>query len=314
MKIKLLILLFGLYTTSLHAEVADDLKKYISSECNTLIGMDMKGLLAIPALNAFLQTSDSKEIQQMNELGLKPQDVNSVIIGLNSQALANDPLAFEKQPELISLSVVKEGITLEKLIEAAKKNKVEAKEEEIDGVKSVLLTKDGKTFVMSQISDKIIAVGSPKMVKKTIALKKGTASGSISESKELADLAAAQKGLFWLVGAKPKADLKSAADAPLDNPMNSVFGDLKLFTLSLGFTGKEILFNSDLICNDAAGAERLAVTAQFLTAALSMSEDSPVKADQLKFTKKDATVNVKINIDSAALIKTLEAAKGLAQE
>ena len=314
MKTKLLFLILLIFTAALTAEDKTDLKKYISSECNTLIGMDMKSLLAIPVLNAFLQTSDSKEIKQMNELGLKPQDVNSVIIGLNSQALANDPLAFEKQPELISLSIVKKGITLEKLIAAAKENKVVTQELDIEGTKAVILNKDGKQFAMAQISDKIIAVGSLKMLKHTIALKKGASSGSVSENKELSELASSQKGLFWVVGAKPKEELKSSEDAPLDNPMKSVFGDLKLFTLSLGFTGNAIQLNSDLICNDAAGADKLAVTAQLLTGVLSLNEDSPVKADQIKFTKNESTVNVKINIDSASLIKTLEAAKGLAQE
>lgn len=292
---------------------AEDLKKFISSDCNTLIGMDMKSLMAIPAVNAFLMASDSKEVKQMNELGLRPQDVNSVLIGLNSQALASDPLAFQQQPELISLSVVKEGITLEKLIKAAQENKVSAKEEEIDGIKSVLLEKDGKKFVMAQLTDNVIAVGSMKMVKKSIALKKSSSSDSISENKELIQLANAQKDIFWVVGSKPKAEVKSA-DEPLDNPANTLFSDLKMFTLSFTFADNSILFNSDLICNDKEGAERLAVTGQFLTAGLALNEDSPVKGDQIKFSTKESTLNIKIKIDSKSLIKTVEAAKGLAGE
>lgn len=309
MKQLLLLLILSVCTKAVGAE---DLKKYISSDCNTLIGMDMKSLMAIPAINAFLMASDSKEVKQMNELGLRPQDVDSVLIGLNSQVLASDPLAFQEQPELISLSIVKEGITLDKLIKAAQENKVVTKEEMIDGIQSVILEKDGKKFVMAQLSDKVIAVGSMKMVKKSIALKKNSSLANVTKNKELNLLANSQKDIFWVVGAKPKA--APSGDQPLDNPMNSLFSDLKMFTLSLGFSGKEIILNSDLICNNAEGAERLAITGQFLTAGLALSEDSPVKADQIKFTKKESTVNIKINIDANSLIKTVEAAKGLAGE
>ena len=313
MKIKLFILILLTVSSSLLAEVNPNLKKYVSSECNTLIGIDMKSLLAIPALNAIMQ-SDQKELQQMSELGIRPQDIQSVIIGLNSNALASDPLAFEKQPELISISHVKEGITLEKLVKAAEENKVQAKRQEVDGVNVVLLNKDGKEFVMAQLDPYSIAVGSMKMVKKAIALKADSAKGRISENKKLSDLAKAQKDLFWVVGAKPQQELKSGENAPLDNPMTSVFGDLTMFTLSLGFNGKEVLLNSDLICKNKEGADRLAITGQFLTAGLAAAEDSPVKADQINFSQTNETVNIKIAIDSAALIKAVQAAKGLAGE
>lgn len=311
MKMKSLFLILLSTCLFVKAEVQQSLRNYISSECNTLIGIDMKAVFENPVLNALMQSSQSDEMKQMKELGLTPQDVESVIIGLNSEAIASDPMAFEKQPELISISKVKEGITLAKLLEAAKANKVESKEEMIDGVKSIIMKKDGKEFVMAELADKVIAIGSKGMVKKAIALK-ASPSESISKNGDLTKLATDQKGLFWVVGAAPKGNAKDP-NAPLDNPMASMFGDLKMFTLSVGFGEKGVLLNSDLICNNSEGADKLAMTCQLLTGFLAANENSPVKPEQIKFSKNESTVNVKVSLDPASLIKAASAAKGLAE-
>ena len=314
MKSKFLFLAILLALTSLHAEVKTSLKKFVSSECNTLIGIDMKSLLAIKEIDAYMKSSENDQLKQMNELGLKPQDIESVIIGLNSEKLASDPMSFEKEPELISISHVKDGVTFDRLIEAAKGSKVETKIETIDGTKAAILTKDGKEFVMVELAEKTIAVGSRKMVQKALALKGGASTGSINDKKALADLAQAQKGIFWVIGAKPEAKPAANAEgAPLDNPMNSLFGSLKMFTLSLAVNEKEMKLHSDLICKDPAGADQLAMTAQLMTGFLAANEDSPVKADQIKFSKNNETLSVNVSIDKQALMKTLEAAQGLAE-
>jgi len=272
----------------------------------------MKSILAIPAIKTVLNSSDNKELQQLDDLGLKPQDIDSVIIGLNSEKLSSDPMAFEKQPDLISISNVKDGITFDKLVAAAKEQKVKTEVKTVSGVRTVNLEKDGKVFVMAELAPKTIAVGSKAMIEKAIALKGGQASGSIIENKELNKLADSQKEIFWVVGKKPKA--KPAAEGqPLDNPMANVFGDLNLFSISLGYTEKEVKLNSDLICNTEAGASQMAMTAQLMTGLLAAAEDSPVKADQIKFTQEKSTLNIKVNIDTAAMMKALAAAKGLAE-
>lgn len=314
MKSQHLFLAFFICIFSLSAEVPTNLKKYVSSDCNTLIGIDMKAVLAIPAIQAALTSGENKELKQLDDLGLKPQDIDSVIIGLNTEKLASDVMAFEKQPDLISISNVKEGITFDKLVTAAEKEKVKTAVKTVSGVRTVELNKDGKVFVMAELSPKTIAVGSKDMVMKAISLKSGQASGSISENLELSKLADAQKEIFWVVGAKPKTNPAAAGDEkPLDNPMNSLFGDLKLFTIGLTYTEKEVKLNSNLICNTEAGAAQMAMTGQLMTGFLAASEDSPVKADQIKFSTEKTTVNIKLNIDTAAILKAAAAAKNLAE-
>ena len=312
MKIKPVFLTLLIIALNLSAEVKTNLKNFISSECNTLIGIDMKGILSIPAFSTILNSSGNKELNQLDDLGLRPQDINSVVIGLNTEKLASDPMSFEKQPELISISTVKDGITFDKLINAAKEKKVKTEVKTVSGVRTVDLHKDGKVFVMAEITPKVIAVGSKGMIAKAIALKAGQESGSVLENKELTKLADSQTDLFWVVGSKPQAK-PADPNQPLDNPMTGLFGDLKLFSISLAYQEDVVKVNSDLICKTEAGAASMAMTGQLMTGLLSASEDSPVKAEQIKFTKDKSTLNVKINIPAAALLKTLAAAKGLAE-
>ena len=293
---KTILALLLIFTAGVYGQSLTDNQKYIPAKCNTLIGINMTKILTVPQIKAILADKENPNIKELYSLGMGPEDVESVIIGMDSEKLAADPNTNE--PPVIAVSTLKSGISIEKIIEAAKNDKVEVTEKAFKEAQVFLMKKDGKTMAMTKLNANTVAVGSSDLIKRAILLNKG-GTDNITTNKSIAALAKDKKSMFWAVGTVPKPKAESGEE-PLDNPQLDMMKKIRSFNFDADFN-KILNLGLALNCEDANVAGQLMAMAQFGLGALAAQEGSPIKADMIKVTTNDTTVSVKVTVDEKTL-------------
>ena len=298
---------------SAYAEIDRQQIKSIPVECNTLVAIDMEKIMANPILSKLILDSSNKNMKKINDLGITPADVESVIIGFNSTKMIHKPAAFEKQPEIIAVTRVQTGVSLEKIAETAKKDNAEVKLHKLEGFNAAKIKKSGKEFTLLQLEKDVIVIGSLELIKKSIELKK-SGGDSILKDKQIGKLSAEQKSMFWIVGRAPEEKNNTDSGEPLDNPQEDLMKSIEMFTLNLGLEEGILKISSKLFHKDEESAKKFLSMVQFIVTVATSQDGSPVKSDQVKLSSMNNTVKIQISMDLLSLGKAIKAAKKMAEE
>ncbi|MCM8532883.1 MAG: hypothetical protein NE330_17070 [Lentisphaeraceae bacterium] len=294
-----LISLFLFIALSFSAAAVEN-DKYIPATCNTLMGFNIEKIVTIPALKEVLKDENNKELKEMRSFGLAPEEMSSILIGMNSEAAAANPTEFDKDPEVIIIAKMKTPVDTKKIIEGAKKEKVEIKEVSYKKTPVTLMKKDGKTMAMTKLGDNLLAIGGTKMIKRAILLKTGASTENVSSKSHLMKNIKNDK-MIWAVGTLPPMP-KPGPNEPMANPAAGAAEQIKGFAVD-GDYEKEATLNVSLMCKSDQGAAQLSAMAQLFIGMATSSPESPLKPDALKMSTEGANILFTLKLDQETLDK-----------
>jgi hypothetical protein len=279
---------------------AGENNKYIPASCNTLMGLNVAKITKIPAFQAILNDTSNTDLNELKSYGLSPDNISSVLIGMDTNKAATDPINFEKNPDVIIIATMNNVIDISKILESAKKEKVTIKSVNYKGVPVTLMTKEGKTMALTSLGEKTLAIGGSDMIKRAILLKQGESKDSFTNNKELSQLIKTEK-MLWLVGNIPAMPAVSPEQA-MGNPMANAATQIKAFTLD-GDYAKELAINANLLCKTAQAAAQLSAMGQMVLGMATSNPDSPIKPGALKLTTEESTIKISLNLDQETIQK-----------
>ena len=263
--------------------------------------LDMEKCLAIPVIKEGLDTAnqDPKIQQFVKATGFGIEDCKSVAVTLDLDLASGQP----NKDSALMLLELKKSINLDKIIaEGAKNNsEIEVQKQDFNGKNFYLLKNnspapqgmEGMDQVgMLKLADKLLAVGSPAAVKASLAQ---SSSSSMTSNTNLMKLMSSEPRLFSLAVDTSSQPKSQAGQQP--NPMSSVKG----LALSGDMKAGDIFVNINAECFQADQAAGLMFMYNMMVAPQLQSEQSPIKANELKASVDESTLKVQLHLTKERL-------------
>ena len=117
------------------------------------MGFDMAKIVSIPELKNFINDKKNSELQELRSLGLAPENIKSLIIGMDTEKAAKDPIGFQANPEVIIFAKMKSAVDTKSIISKAREDNVEITQENFAGYTVSKMKKDDKNMSMAKLAD-----------------------------------------------------------------------------------------------------------------------------------------------------------------
>lgn len=209
------VLLLVLYFVFFRGPAIVDNTLAMLPENATILGrLEVGRLLRIPAVKeGITEVKDQKEYELFKKAGLWPENIEQVYFAVDLSQL----ISGGSDAEAVALVELSAAIDKDKLTEALKKTGALKCEKSVEGFDGYVLKAEGQSVspLLVILDEKRLAVGTSKMVEKTVALASG-GGGNITENSELMAVCegGGLKDLFWLAIQLPKEEMKKLGKTP----------------------------------------------------------------------------------------------------
>ncbi|MCH2206846.1 MAG: hypothetical protein MK132_13390 [Lentisphaerales bacterium] len=272
----------------------------LPQDCNALIGLDIDNIMKVPELKELLTDKNNDDLKELKSLGLSPENIISVLIGIDGNKAAADPEAFQKNPDILALIKLKSSINLTHIVNRARQENIAITKEFFNGIALKTLSKNNKKMTISELKKGVIAIGAKNLLKKAISLKTGTALKTVNDNSRLINLIP-KKQMFWIAGTTPHFPPPGPND-PLSNPTASAAAQINAFTLSGNFN-QILQLNAKLLCKTPQAAAQLGAMTQLMIGMTTANPDFPIKAENLKVSTNRENIEFDVKLDKTALRK-----------
>lgn len=293
-------LIFLLSTSFLIFTQAVESTEFIPQDCNTLIGLDIDNVMKASELKELLTDKNNTDLKELKSLGISPENINSVLIGIDSNKAAADPVAFQKNPDILAIIKMKSAVNLSHIIARARQENITITEENFNGKAIKTLSKKDKDMTIAELQKGLIAIGNKTLLKKAISIKNDNATKSVRKNTKLMKLIPKDQ-IFWMAGTTPHFPPPGPND-PLSNPTASAAAQINAFTLSGSFN-QTLQLNAKLLCKTPQAAAQLGAMTQLMIGMVTANPEFPIKAENLKLSTVKENILFDIKLDKAALRK-----------
>ncbi len=284
-------------TTKTHAKAKSEKTSIsplslIPSSCDVISKINVAKAMHVKTItsNVVKSRNNNQETEKLKEIGLVPENINTIFIGLDSSSGSQ-----KTPPNGISIISTKTSINMNKIVEYIKSKS----DEKIASVKQGQYTlhiipandKQYKTAIV-KIDDKVAIFGTETTVIKSLNLLSGKGDNVLKNSS-LMNLVSKSNGdsLIWLAAVLPQDKINSLGQ---NSPK------IKSGFITVNYD-KEFKINGIINCPSPKDVNTIMAPLQMVTALIAMNPDSGLTANDIHISSEKNTITLNITIPQKAI-------------